>query len=339
MVDLLQRLSVGLSGVGNSPQDIQRLAKMFEDAGFYSVAAGDSTFDSFTLCAAMACATDRVRIKTGVALWGRTPVQTAFASATLDELSNGRFHLGLGPGPKSRSENWHDVSYDRVVARFRDYVQAIREAWKGRPGKYVSYDGPFYRFKDFALFREPTTDRLEIELAANGKQMVAMAGQVADRVQLNNMHGGRYLREVVAPTIRSAEAKAGRPAGSCKIGGIFTVCVADSKEEAIEFARPALTYNLAIPYNRDVLDWYGMHDERERIEAAIATGDESRFVAAITDQVVETFVVCGTAEECRATVSSYGDILDEASLNTPSWRYRGAEGEAGYHMLAKTFGA
>lgn len=337
-VDLLSRLNVGLSGVGNSPRDVMRLAKRFEDAGFHTVGAGDSTFDSFTICSAIACATEKILIRTGVALWGRTPVQTVFAAATLDELSNGRFRLGLGPGPKARSEEWHNVPYDRVVGRFKDYVKAIETAWSGRPGKPASYDGEFYQFKNFSLFRQPVTDKLPIDLAANGEQMLRMTAGFADMVLLNNLHGGRYLREVVEPEIRKSEAKAGKPAGSVKIGGGFIVAIANSKEEAIEHSRAALMYNFALPYNRRLLDFYGLQEQRERLDAAVVSGDKDRFLAAITDEIVETFVVCGDGDYCRSVVASYGDVMDEASLNTPSWRYSNEGPDAAYRLLLDVFG-
>ncbi|MCS7001870.1 MAG: LLM class flavin-dependent oxidoreductase [Dehalococcoidia bacterium] len=333
---LLHKLSIGLSGVGNSPKDIMALAKRFEDAGFVNVGAGDSTFDSFTLCAGMAMVTERATIRTGVALWGRTPVQTAFAAATLDELSGGRFRLGLGPGPKARSEEWHNIPYDRVVARFKDYVLAIKTAYQGRPGAPVAYHGAFYQFTNFSLFRTPITPAIEIHLAANGPQMIRMAAEVADMILLNNLHGGRYLREVVVPAVRAAEAKAGRPAGSVKIGGGFLVSVAKSKEEAIHRARAALLYNFSYAYNRNLLDFYGMHEQRERLDHAYASGDQQQFLNAITDEIVDLFVVCGDGDYCRRVVDSYSDVMDEAGVNTPAWR-GGRPGE-GYDTLIEVFG-
>jgi alkanesulfonate monooxygenase SsuD/methylene tetrahydromethanopterin reductase-like flavin-dependent oxidoreductase (luciferase family) len=334
--DLLSNLAVGLSGVGNSPHDIMRLAKEFEHAGFAIVGAGDSTFDSFVTCAAIATATTRVTVRTGVALWGRTPVQTVFAAATLDELSNGRFRLGLGPGPKQRSEEWHDVPYDKVVGRFKDYVTAIRTAWTGVPGHPVSYDGPYYRFKNFALFRQPPTARLGIDLAANGPQMLKLAGAIADRVLLNNMHGGRYLREVALPIIREAARRAGRPEGEVRVGGGFLLAVDRDRERAIEKARHALTYNLNLPYNRALLSWYGLDEQRERLDWAATQGTREDFLQAITDEVVELFAVCGDGDHCRQVVASYSDVMDEASVNTAEWR--GANADAGYRTLLEVFG-
>ncbi|GIW12046.1 MAG: 5,10-methylenetetrahydromethanopterin reductase [Dehalococcoidia bacterium] len=332
----LPPLAIGLSGVGNSPRDIMRLAREFEHAGFAIIGAGDSTFDAFVTCTAIALATEQVTVRTGVALWGRTPVQTVFAAATLDELSAGRFRLGLGPGPKQRSEAWHQVPYDRVVARFRDYVRAIRTAWQGRPGQPVSYPGEFYRFADFALFRPPLTAQLPIDLAANGPQMLRLAGALADRVLLNNMHGGRYLREVAVPTIQEAARRAGRPPEAVKIGGGFLLAIDRDKQRAIEHARRALTYNLALPYNRALLSWYGREEDRQRLDWAATHGTPEQFLAAITDEIVELFAVCGDGDYCRQVVASYGDVLDEASVNTVAWR--GADPEAGYRQLLEVFG-
>jgi alkanesulfonate monooxygenase SsuD/methylene tetrahydromethanopterin reductase-like flavin-dependent oxidoreductase (luciferase family) len=270
------------------------------------------------MCGALAQATSRIEVRTGVSLWSRTPVQTAFGAATLDDLARGRFRLGVGPGPKDRSEGWHDVGYGRAVARLRDYAAAIRAAWSGRPGAPVDYAGDFYRFRAFALPRAPFSAALRLDLAANGPQMLRLAGEIADAVLLNNVLGGRFAREAALPAIRAGALRGGRPAPP--VSGSVRVAIAGSREEALEIARPTLAYQLATPYNRDLLDFYGLHDERSRIEAAQRAGDQAALVRAISDPVVDLFCTCGTADECRAIVAGFGDVIDEVSLAAPTVR-------------------
>ena len=58
----------------------------------------------------------------------RTPAMTAMTAATLDTLSGGRFHLGLGVSGPQVSEGWHGVRFAAPLARTREYVEIVRMA-------------------------------------------------------------------------------------------------------------------------------------------------------------------------------------------------------------------
>src|SRR5262249_34118924 len=119
-------IAVGHPGVPLS--DALDLAVAAEDAGLGLVAAGEAFGENFSLMGALAASTQRVELFTSIVGRTRTPVTTALAAATLQELSGGRYRLGLGSMPREWSEGWHGVAYDRLVERMRDYVAAVRTA-------------------------------------------------------------------------------------------------------------------------------------------------------------------------------------------------------------------
>lgn len=58
----------------------------------------------------------------------RTPAMTAMTAATIDHLSGGRMHLGLGVSGPQVSEGWHGVKFTAPLARTREYVDIVKMA-------------------------------------------------------------------------------------------------------------------------------------------------------------------------------------------------------------------
>ena len=95
---------------------------------------------------------------------------TAMTAATLDQLSGGRFRLGLGLSGPQVAEGWHGQRFARPLARTRDYVTVVRMALERRRVAYQGEtlelplpDGPGKALK---LTITPAQPRLPIYLAA-----------------------------------------------------------------------------------------------------------------------------------------------------------------------------
>src|SRR5439155_5484409 len=94
------------------------------EAVFVPEIAGREAFSSL---AAFAQVTSRMLLGTGVvSVRSRTPVTTAMAAATMQDLSEGRFILGLGSGsPTGPPEA------TRPLGLLRDYVRLLRAILSG----------------------------------------------------------------------------------------------------------------------------------------------------------------------------------------------------------------
>src|SRR5215216_6222572 len=66
----------------------------------------------------------------------RRPVAAAMTAATIDQISGGRFRLGLGISGPQVVEGWHGLRFDQPLARTRDYVAVVRMALSGQPVRY-----------------------------------------------------------------------------------------------------------------------------------------------------------------------------------------------------------
>lgn len=132
----------------------------------------------------LAARTQRMLLGSGILQVGvRSPVMVAQTAITLSNLSNGRFLLGLGASGPQVIEGLHGLSFSRPLARIRETVDIVRQAFAG--GK-ISHSG-----KEFQIPRpdgEAVPMRLSatpqhsipIYLAALSPAMLRLTGEIAD---------------------------------------------------------------------------------------------------------------------------------------------------------------
>jgi alkanesulfonate monooxygenase SsuD/methylene tetrahydromethanopterin reductase-like flavin-dependent oxidoreductase (luciferase family) len=187
--------------------------------------------DAFHVCAAWAQDTG---LRTGISvvpaalMW--TPSALAVQAATVAQLSAGQFVLGLGTGGVGPGF-WAAAGLpDRPIAVMRSYATTVRGLLAGET---VRSDGLTLGPRVAAL-RAGGLPRVPIYLAALGKQMLRLAGEVADGALLNWATPERIAesRELVAAGI----SQAGRAADSVPLTMYVRVCVDDD----VAAARQAL---------------------------------------------------------------------------------------------------
>jgi alkanesulfonate monooxygenase SsuD/methylene tetrahydromethanopterin reductase-like flavin-dependent oxidoreductase (luciferase family) len=89
-------------------------------------------FDSGVVLTEIALRTERIRIVAGIqSIWSRTPAQLAMEAATLAEVSNGRFVLGLGASTPELATGLHGVPYERPAARLGETLTTVRRLLAG----------------------------------------------------------------------------------------------------------------------------------------------------------------------------------------------------------------
>src|SRR5438270_7981622 len=119
----MSSIGIAISG-GPNPSEIVELVTLAESLGYDSawIAEGHGG-DQFAVLAACAVQTSRIRLGTGISsVFVRTAPTIAMAAATLDQLSHGRFILGLGSSHKVQVEAEHGVRYEKPLTRTRETV-------------------------------------------------------------------------------------------------------------------------------------------------------------------------------------------------------------------------
>ncbi len=160
------------------------MAGAAEDVGFDSIWLGDhllfrddgrperGPWEAWTLLAALAAVTERVTLGPLVACAGFHPAGLlAKMAATIDEVSGGRFVLGLGAGWNRTEFRAFGIPYDHRVERFAESFTMIRGLLRGeRP----TVDGRFLRAADAVLLPLPHR-RVPLMIGSNGPRMLALA--------------------------------------------------------------------------------------------------------------------------------------------------------------------
>ena len=172
-------------------RELVEIATAAEDLGYDSVWTGESwSSDAFSPLAAVAAATSRIRLCTGIAqIAARTPTAMAMHAMTLDGLSEGRAAVGIGVSGPQVVEGWYGRPFGQPLARTREYVAIMREALR-REGP-VAAPGPHYPLpyagdgsvglgKPLKMITHPLRADVPIYLGAEGPKNVALAFEIAD---------------------------------------------------------------------------------------------------------------------------------------------------------------
>ena len=128
MKDMKLGLQLGYWGAG-PPANAQELVAEAERLGFDSIWTAEAYgSDALTPLSWWGSQTKRVRLGTALCqLSARTPTAMGMAAITLDHLSGGRFVLGLGVSGPQVVEGWYGQSFEKPLARTREYVDIVRQ--------------------------------------------------------------------------------------------------------------------------------------------------------------------------------------------------------------------
>ena len=103
---------------------IVRTAALADELGYELFAVPEGWgLDSAPVLAEIAMHTTRIQLASGVlSVWGRTPATLAITAATLDQISGGRYVLGLGVSTRALAEGFHDTPFEHPARKLRDVV-------------------------------------------------------------------------------------------------------------------------------------------------------------------------------------------------------------------------
>src|SRR5436190_5791459 len=227
------------------------LARRAENSGFESVWVAETrlTRDAVTSVTAIALATERLRVGTGIVnVYTRNPVLLALTFATLDELAPGRIVMGLGAGsPLVLAPQ--GIPFHRPLTRLREYCDVIPRLLAGEAvtysGQYVRLDAA--RIEDVLARSGGVGPRagIPLYLAATGPRAVQFAGEVADGVLLNVCLPVRYARER-KERLAAAARRAGRTSSSIEIAMCIVVSPHEDPRQGRDAARRFIAVYLSM---------------------------------------------------------------------------------------------
>jgi probable F420-dependent oxidoreductase len=296
------------------------LAARAEAVGFDSVWAPEFHNHSGPLAlAGAALQTDRVELGTAIAwAFGRSPLLTAVTALDLDELSGGRFVLGLGTGTRRMRTDWLGAPAERPARRLRETVEAIRAVWSSSQAGAVEYEGELVRLSVRPYGRTgQVRQTLPIYLAAVNEGMARTAGAVADGVVGHPMATVRYIEEVLRPAIADGADAEGRSAGDVAVADWLLLAPGDDADRVREDAKRQIAFHATVRTYDRILDLHGFTEIAARIRELWRGFDLAGMTALVTDEMLDAMAVAGTPEECRERVAERAKSVDRLLLGAP----------------------
>jgi F420-dependent oxidoreductase-like protein len=284
--------------------------------GVYAVWAAEAySSDAVSPLAWLGALTKRIKLGTGIMqMPGRTPANAAMTAMTMDQLSGGRFLMGLGLSGPQVVEGWHGASYARPLTRTREYVDIVRKiirrekrlAYSGKVYK-LPYDGP-----DATGLGKPLKSALEatpdisIYLAAIGPQNVALTSEIADGWLPIFFSPGKY-DQVYKAHLEAGFAKAGdgKSIADFDIAPMVPVVIDARLEVGYNALRPMLALYIGgmgskdRNFYKDLAARYGYEAAAEEVQTLYLSGRKGEAMMAIPGDLIDDVALVGPKERIK----------------------------------------
>ena len=292
-----------------------------EKLGYESVWQGESYgIDSVSPIAWTLARTTKIKAGTGIMqIPARTPACTAMTAMTLAAMSNGRFHLGLGPSGPQVIEGWHGVAYGKPLQRQKEYIAILRKIFSRENALehtsehyQIPYAGPGASGlgKPLKSIMRPNTG-IRIYTAAIAPAGLRLAGEVADGVQPIFMSPEKA--DVIVKPVLEGMAAAGRPQSleNFDITPFVKVSMGPDLDKCRDALRPELALYIggmgakSKNYYNDYAKRLGYEEAAVKIQDHFLAGRRNEAMAAIPTAMIDELALVGTADRIKGRLRDW----------------------------------
>jgi probable F420-dependent oxidoreductase len=313
-------------GIGFDPTGIAEAAQRAEADGYDGVWSAETGHDAFLPIAIGAAATETLEFGTGIAVaFARNPMNLAVLANDLQQLSKGRFILGLGSQIKPHITKRFSMPWSHPAPRMRELIMAMRAIWKTwETGEKLEFRGEFYTHTLMTPFFNPGKNPYgnpKVILAAVGELMTEVAGEAGDGLLVHGFTTERYLREVSLPALERGAAKSGKTRADLTVsypGFIVTGANEAAMATADQAVRQQIAFYGSTPAYRPVLELHGWGDLQPELNTLSKRGEWVKMGELIDDEVLDAFaIVCPIHEVATQIKARFGDVVDRFSFYAP----------------------
>ena len=253
-------------------------------------------YEIFTLLTEIALKTKRIKLGTGIVnVFSRSPGLLAMSAATLDEISEGRFILGIGTSGKRVIEGFHGRPFDKPLTQLRDVIRVVRALLAGE--RLSGSGAELNKYMPFMLAMKPARPRIPIYVAALKQKSIESIGELADGWiptfwPYAEMSKGR---EWIAEGAR----KAGRDPAEIESAPFSMVLPMGAA--ATQQAKALIAFYVAGmgDYYSELLTGFGFGDECKRItELYEARSTRAQAQDAVSPRMIEALTISGDPAHC-----------------------------------------
>lgn len=246
----------------------------------------------YPVLAAIAQATDSIKMGPGIMnAFTDTPAAMASFIATLNEISDGRAVLGIGPGDLSTLPKLA-IEPSKPVGRLEEAVVQIRKLLAGeeikKSGmKFFDYDGA--KLTGVTL---PGKKGIPVYIGAQGPKVLELAGTIGDGALINASNPKDF--EVAIPIIKAANEKVGKKKFDI---GAYTAMSIDMSEKKARNAAKIVAAFIAAGSPEPLLTRHGLDlDNVAKIKAALGKFDFKTVGELVGDKEIDAFTIAGTPD-------------------------------------------
>lgn len=292
--------------------------------------------DAVTPLAWLAGQTENIHVGTAIMqMQGRTPANTAMTAMTLDQLSGGRFKLGLGLSGPQVIEGWHGQPYPRKILGFtREYVGILRQIFAREAP--LEHEGQYYQIPyagdDGTGLGKPLKSILHgradlpIYLAAIGPKNVTLAAEIADG-WLPIFFAPEKFDDTYRHNLEEGFAQAGHGKGfdNFDLVAPVTVVIDDNLEAALNQIKPFLALYIGGMGAKNKNFYYnlacrmGFEEAADKIQEAYLGGNKWEAVAAVPNELVDMVALCGPQARIKDRLQLWRDTpITTLNLTSPT---------------------
>ena len=289
--------------------------------GYYSAWAAEAYgSDVVVPLAWIAARTERIKVASGIMqMSARTPASAAMTAMTLDQLSDGRFLMGIGASGPQVVEGWHGQAYGKPMKRAREYIEILRAIWaREKPLEYqgehyqIPYRGPGATGLGKPLKSILHGRQIPIYVAAIGPKSVAQTAAIADG-WLPIFYSPYRAPKLYQPALDEGFRRAGGPKGPDRFDIAVTVTVIPGPDvkQCLEFVKPMLALYIGgmgardQNFYNDLACRYGFEDAAKKIQDLYLAGKKPEAVAQVPDELADEISLVGPKERIRDRLAAW----------------------------------
>lgn len=292
-------MKFGIEFVPNEPiEKIVKLVKLAEDVGFEYAWITDhyNNKNVYETLALIAAGTENIKLGPGVTNpYVRSPAITASAIATLDEISNGRATLGMGPGDKATFDAL-GIEWTKPVSTIKESIEMISILLS--LGKLASGAG--------LMGVKPVQEKIPIYMGAQGPMMLKTAGEISDGALINASNPKDF--EAAVPLIKEGAEEAGKSLSDVDVAAYTCCSIDDDKEKALGAAKIVVAF-IAAGSPPPVFQRHGLDpDTGAKFGELLAKGDFGGAIGAVTPELMDAFSVVGTPADFVPKIEALAEM-------------------------------
>lgn len=185
----------------------------YNSSGEMALAEDCNIPDPLDLLAFLAGITSNIRLGTGILVApNHHPVPLAKRCATIDVLSGGRLHLGVGVGWMREELEACGAAFETRGERLNEIIEVMRKLWASGA---ASHTGDFFSFGPVNSYPKPVDNAIPIHIGGHSKAAARRAGRLGDGFHPLGLQGDDLTAAL--DLMKSEASKAGRDPASLEL--------------------------------------------------------------------------------------------------------------------------